>query len=106
MDEENTEPSSSLGTKKKTRGPTLCTKLKEKITKQKLVCSIDFDEYGDPIGDMAQKFKSYIGSVVRLRVDINIESWDVVHEGLKDIIWEDIKVWKYNFLYFFTDFSS
>ncbi|KAL8096320.1 hypothetical protein AgCh_037326 [Apium graveolens] len=35
------------------------------------------------------------GSVVRFQVDINIESWDLVNQGLKDAIWEDIKTrWK------------
>ena len=41
---------------------------------------------------MLQDFRSYIGSVVRFQVDINIESWEVVDQGLKDAIWDDIKV--------------
>ncbi|KAL8096080.1 hypothetical protein AgCh_037149 [Apium graveolens] len=31
------------------------------------------------------------GTVVQFQVDINIESWDVVNQGLKEAIWDDIK---------------
>lgn len=92
MDEGNAEQSDKDVSKKRSRGPTLCTNLKRRITNQNLECSISFNEYGDPIGDMLQDFRSYIGSVVRFQVDINIESWEVVDQGLKDAIWDDIKV--------------
>ncbi|KAL8109981.1 hypothetical protein AgCh_025911 [Apium graveolens] len=36
-------------------------------------------------------FIIYLGTKVRFQVDINIESWDVVNQGLKDVIWDDIK---------------
>ncbi|XP_074369483.1 uncharacterized protein LOC141710885 [Apium graveolens] len=95
MDEDNTESSSSQGNKRKTRGPTLCSKLKEKFKNQKTECNLDFDEDGNPVGDMASQFASYVGTAARLHVNINIKSWDVVDEGLKDMIWEDIKMhWK------------
>ncbi|XP_074382333.1 uncharacterized protein LOC141724202 [Apium graveolens] len=41
---------------------------------------------------MLKNFRTYVGSVVRFQVDINIESWDLVNQGLKDAIWEDIKI--------------
>ncbi|KAK1397390.1 hypothetical protein POM88_007253 [Heracleum sosnowskyi] len=92
MDEENSESSSSRGSKKrKTRGPTLCKKLKEKMANRSFECTVDFSQYGVPTGKMRKKFNSYIGSVVRLHVNINIESWDVVNKGLKEMIWDDIK---------------
>ncbi|XP_074348845.1 uncharacterized protein LOC141687452 [Apium graveolens] len=44
---------------------------------------------------MLKDFRSYIGSVARVQVDINIESWDQVDQGLKDAMWDDIKSrWK------------
>lgn len=92
MDQENRESSSSAASKKRTRGPTVCKKLKKRIANQNLECSISFNEYGDPIGDMLKDFRIYLGSVVRFQVDINIESWDAVNQGLKDVIWDDIKV--------------
>ncbi|KAK1383809.1 hypothetical protein POM88_021544 [Heracleum sosnowskyi] len=95
MDEENSESSSSRGSKKqKTRGPTLCKKLKEKMANQRLEGTIDFSKYGVPTGKMRKNFNSYIGSVVGLHVNINIGSWDVLNQGLKEMIWEDIKVMK------------
>ncbi|XP_074353360.1 uncharacterized protein LOC141692428 isoform X2 [Apium graveolens] len=94
-DQDNTEQNSKGVSKKRTRGPTLCTKLKRRMVNQNLECRISFDEYGDPIGDMLKDFRSYIGSVARVQVDINIESWDQVDQGLKDAMWDDIKgCWK------------
>ncbi|KAL8122564.1 hypothetical protein AgCh_019051 [Apium graveolens] len=86
-DKDNAESSS----KKRTRGPTLCKKLKKRIGNQILDGTLDFDEYGNPVGDMRKDFIIYLGTKVRFQVDINIESWDVVNQGLKDVIWDDIK---------------
>ncbi|KAL8157489.1 hypothetical protein AgCh_002263 [Apium graveolens] len=95
QDKDNEEQNYEGVSKKRTRGPTLCTKLNRRMVNQNLECSISFDEYGDPIGDMLKDFRSYIGSVARVQVDINIESWDQVDQGLKDAIWDDIKSpWK------------
>lgn len=92
MDEDNGQSSSDQGNKRKTRGPTLCTKLKEKIKNQRTDCTIEFNENGVPIGDMATQFVTYVGTAVRIHVNINIKSWDVVSDGLKNMIWEDIRV--------------
>lgn len=78
--------------KKRTRGPTTCKKLKEKYANKNLEKTIEFDEFGTPIGAWRDQFVSYIGAVARVQVDINIESWDSVNQGLKDTMWEDIKV--------------
>lgn len=94
MDEGNGESSSSQGKKRKPRGPTLCTKLKEQIKNQRKDLRIEFDENGSYVGDNAGNFASYLGAEVRLHVNINIKSWDVVNDGLKNMIWEDIKVCK------------
>ena len=92
MDEENGTTGSNSASIKKTRGPTICKKLKKRIANQKVECTINFDEYGQPCGDMLKDFTIYLGSVVRFQVDINLESWDSVNQGLKDVIWDDIKV--------------
>ncbi|XVE86278.1 hypothetical protein DITRI_Ditri18aG0022700 [Diplodiscus trichospermus] len=44
-----------------------------------------------PIGGYAKDFKSYIGALARINVDINIDDWKKVLEGLKNTIWEDVK---------------
>lgn len=82
MDEDNQESSF----KKRTRGPTLCKKLKKRLVNQNLDCTVNFDEYDNPIGDMRKDFTIYLGSMVRFQVDINMESWDIVNQGLKDVI--------------------
>lgn len=89
MDEHS---NSDVMPKKRTRGPTTCRKLKEKYAHRSHEKNIEFDEYGTAIGAWRDQFVSYIGAVARVQVDINIESWDSVSEGLKDTMWEDIKV--------------
>lgn len=83
------EPTSASTTKG--RGPTTCRNLKKKKATEQL--SVQFDQYGRVIGPYATKFVSYIGSLVRSQVDINIKSWRDVDAGLKNIIWEDVKVY-------------
>ncbi|KAL1831768.1 hypothetical protein ACET3Z_001419 [Daucus carota] len=73
MDEDKATSGSGLVSRKKTRGPTPC-------------------------GDMLKDFTIYLGSVVRFQVDINSESWDAVNQGLKDVIWDDIKFGVLNLL--------
>lgn len=83
--------------KKRTRGPTTCKKLREKTANKTIEKTIELDEYGKPKpGKWKKQFTSYAGAIVRQKVDINIESWKVVNDGLKDTIWEDIKVYKYS----------
>ncbi|KAL8155016.1 hypothetical protein AgCh_000404 [Apium graveolens] len=86
-DKDNAESSS----KKRTRGPTFCKKTKNRIWNQNLDGTLDFDEYGNPVGGMRKDFIIYPGTKVRFRVDINIKTWDVVNQGLKDVILDDIK---------------
>ena len=65
MDEEdNATSGSGSASNKKTRGPTVCKKLKKRLEKQTLECTINFDEYGQPCGDMLKDFTIYLGSVV------------------------------------------
>lgn len=79
----------SISQKKKTRGPTTCKKMKKKVQEAKF---IEFDEHSRPIGPHKKYFKSYLGSLVRIQVDINISDWHKVDKGLKNTIWEDVKV--------------
>ncbi|XVE53882.1 hypothetical protein DITRI_Ditri03aG0037300 [Diplodiscus trichospermus] len=74
--------------KKKMRGPTTWKKFKKKVSEAK---SVQFDEMSRPIGRCSKDFKSYIGALARINVDINIDDWKKVPEGLKNTIWEDGK---------------
>ncbi|XVE87049.1 hypothetical protein DITRI_Ditri18aG0084700 [Diplodiscus trichospermus] len=73
---------------KKRRGPTTCKNFKKKANEVK---SIQFDEMSHQIGGCAKDFKSYIEVLARVKVDINIDDWKKVPEGLKNTIWEDVK---------------
>ncbi|KAK1372287.1 hypothetical protein POM88_028480 [Heracleum sosnowskyi] len=85
--------SSQNQTKKRTRGPTVCKKLKEQTANKDVEKTIELNEYGRPKpGKWKSQFTTYIGVIGRQRVDINTESWKVVNQGLKNTIWQDIKV--------------
>jgi hypothetical protein len=53
---------------------------------------IDFDERGMPIGPNAHHFKTYLGTLVRSQVGINIDDWKQVDQGRKNTIWEAMQV--------------
>lgn len=74
----------------KARGPTICKKLKKKKLDEEL--SIEFDKHSRPIGQYGREFKSFLGTLVRSHVDINISNWHIVDKDIKDTIWEEIKV--------------
>ncbi|XVE52305.1 hypothetical protein DITRI_Ditri02bG0112300 [Diplodiscus trichospermus] len=74
--------------KRQRRGPTSCKTFKKKASEAK---SIQFDEMSRPIGGCVKDFKSYIGALARVNVDINIDDWKKVPQGLKNTIWEDVK---------------
>ena len=81
------QSTSSQSSKKKRRGPTTGKKYKTHEPK-----FIEWSEYGNPIGKWANCYRTYIGDTVRSKIDINVNKWDEVSVGLKDTIWEDVKV--------------
>lgn len=55
------------------RGPTTCKRLKKnKGEGGGEETSIEFDEYQRPFGQFRKNFKSYIGILVQVQVNINI----------------------------------
>ncbi|KAK1368429.1 hypothetical protein POM88_034521 [Heracleum sosnowskyi] len=85
------DENANSGSKKRTRGPTTCKKLKETTSNKAVDKTVELDAFGKPLGKWQDNFTSYVGAVFRQRVDINIESWKDVNQGLKDTIWQDIK---------------
>ena len=85
----NEEPNSSASqtSKRKERGPTTGKKYRTQEPKY-----IEWSDNGKPIGKWANSYKAYVGEACRSKIDINIKNWDDVSQGLKDTIWEDIKV--------------
>lgn len=54
--------------------------------------SVDWNAKGQPIGQNASPFISYIGVLVRMTVPITINNWRHVDKAVKDLIWDDIAV--------------
>ncbi|XP_019187832.1 PREDICTED: uncharacterized protein LOC109182188 isoform X2 [Ipomoea nil] len=73
----------------KARGPTTCKKLKMMKLDEEL--SVEFDKHSRPIGQYGSEFKSYLGTLVRSHVDINLSGWRKVDKKIKNTIWEEIK---------------
>ncbi|KAK1396701.1 hypothetical protein POM88_006564 [Heracleum sosnowskyi] len=85
------DENANSGSKKRTRGPTTCKKLKETTSNKAVDKTVELDAFGKPLGKWQDNFTFYVGAVFRQRVDINIESWKDVNQRLKDTIWQDIK---------------
>ena len=61
---------------------------------------VDWNNKGQPIGDMKEKFVSYIGVVTRLNVPIIFDDWRKVPKQHKEHIWDDVSV-NYLIVYLF-----
>ncbi|XP_042460684.1 uncharacterized protein LOC122044224 [Zingiber officinale] len=75
---------------KKKRGPTLMGKLTAAARWGKKA-KIDYDNMGRPAYNAnGRALQSYIGSIARSMVPINIKSWPDVPENIKQKVWEEI----------------
>ena len=87
QNEEHNSSTSQSSSKKRRRGPTTGKKYRTQEPKY-----IEWSDNGKPIGKWAKSYKTYVGDTARSKIDINIENWNDVSQGLKDTIWEDVKV--------------
>lgn len=91
--EENVENVVELPTKdpkpKKTRGP---TKMQTIAVEPELKLNIRFNEYGQPIGETSVGLASFLGSLVREVVPVNIETWKKLSTRHKEVLWHSIQV--------------
>ncbi|XP_074293430.1 uncharacterized protein LOC141620466 [Silene latifolia] len=51
---------------------------------------VKFDDLGEAIEKIGDKYKSYIGVLARTKVPIDIRSWKHVGADLKQKIWDDV----------------
>ncbi|KAG6495819.1 hypothetical protein ZIOFF_043647 [Zingiber officinale] len=80
----------SITGQKKTRGPTSMCRLIAAARWGKK-STIEYDDMGRPVNNENGKaLQSFIGSVVRSMVPINIKSWPTVPENMKQKVWEEI----------------
>ncbi|KAG6481183.1 hypothetical protein ZIOFF_057778 [Zingiber officinale] len=75
---------------KKTRGPTSMCRLIAAARWGKK-STIEYDDIGRPVyNENGKALQSFIGSVVRSMVPINIKSWPTVPKNMKQKVWEEI----------------
>lgn len=53
---------------------------------------IEFDSFGEAIGDNQNVFSSNIGVITRRRVNYLVDDWKLISPDEKDALWFEIKV--------------
>ena len=81
----------SSSTKKKSRSVTSCQELTSRRPPG-YKYPIGFDEFGEPTGEYAIKFKTFVAMMARNKPSILANDWDAVPAGIKDLIWQDVTV--------------
>ena len=52
-----------------------------------------------------KKLRTYLGIVARDKVNVTYDTWKKVPTAQKDLIWEDIQVFKFSSLIFFNSLN-
>jgi hypothetical protein len=89
---------SGLNTQSTTKKGRGCTRMKrlQLLTARKERKSIDFNSYGQPIGELAHDFKYHVAALARERISILIDEWDKVGSDDRNEIWKGLKVRNFN----------
>lgn len=95
-DQSEPQNNASQEKKKKPRGPSKGLKSMPGVPRV-----LDWDEFNRPVGKWSKAYKVHVGEISRAKVSILFKDWDEVPKGIKDTLWEDVKViiivWCYNF---------
>ncbi|XP_073269050.1 uncharacterized protein [Primulina huaijiensis] len=54
--------------------------------------NVRFNKLRQPVGEFAGEMQSYIGVLVREKVKISYQTWKMVPDDVKDLIWESINL--------------
>ncbi|XP_073301910.1 uncharacterized protein [Primulina huaijiensis] len=54
--------------------------------------NVRFNKLGQPVGEFAGEMQSYIGVLVREKVKISYQTWKMVPNDVKDLIWESVNL--------------
>ena len=79
----------------KKRGPTKLAKVVALTVEHKKKSHLDLNAKNRPIGRTAKPFASYLGAVVRNRLDITINEWKHIDDDVKQQCWLDVLVCTY-----------
>ncbi|CAE6176640.1 unnamed protein product [Arabidopsis arenosa] len=74
--------------RKRHRGPTKMKNIAKDPTVRERV---DYTLMGDPIGSGSVKLSSYVGTLVREHVPINIDNWKSVGQDIKTVLWRSVQ---------------
>ena len=84
---------------KRRRGKTVCTAVIKARSEGRKI-SVEFNQFGVAIGEGSTHMTSRIGSLVRFHIPLSFNDWRVVPNEFKDIIWSEINVSFFNFLFY------
>ena len=79
---------------KTVRGRTWMSKNTKKRSEGHLT-PVEYNEYGQIVGETRSNVSSQLGAIVRATVSINTNSWNDVSMVDKNKIWDTMKVWFY-----------
>lgn len=91
-------PTYSMPIQKTQKRGRRATKLKDLTAKRQYgeKAEVGFDEFtGQPTGEYATKFKSYVGVLARTKISILHPDWNHVESDVKNLIWQDIVVFNF-----------
>ena len=74
---------------KKTRGR---TKMQTIAMEPEMKLDIRYNGYGQPIGETSVGLSSFLGTLVREVVPVNVETWKKISTRQKEILWHSIQV--------------
>lgn len=74
-----------------TRGKVCLTSLAQRRAKG-IIKEVEFNKYGQPVGQVASEMQSYIGLITREHVKINYMTWRHVPQEVKELTWDSTNV--------------
>ena len=85
---------------KKHRGP---TKMKHIARDPNARERVEFNDFGDPVGEGSVKLSSYLGPLVREHVPVTFDDWRKISEEVKTVLWKSVQV---TFSYYIFTFDG
>ncbi|KAM7265398.1 hypothetical protein ACFE04_003081 [Oxalis oulophora] len=70
----------------KIRGGAVCAKLKK--LRESGIVHIDYNKWDNPCAPNGKMYASYLGLITRQNIPVNIRSWPIVDDTLKEKLWQ------------------
>ena len=85
--------------RRRVRGVTKMASLVRRHQHQEQRLIVDFDDAFNPVGPEEDHFISYLGYLARSKVRIIYDNWKLVPPKTKELIWQQLLVYKFLSLY-------